>query len=58
LNQFSAKFSVKADRGKITCPHCGQVLPGDDNSMFLTHALLPAQETEFNARHPPEKNGQ
>jgi hypothetical protein len=52
VNQFSTKFSIAAERGKISCPHCGAISAGDPNSMFLTHALSKEQEAEFNAKHP------
>jgi DNA-directed RNA polymerase subunit RPC12/RpoP len=53
LNQFSTKFSLSAERGRITCPHCGRASVGDANSIFLTHALSVAEEAEFNVNHPP-----
>lgn len=52
LNQFGSKFSIAAERGKIICPHCGLVIEGDRNSLFLTHALSTEQEAEFNAKNP------
>jgi hypothetical protein len=35
------------ERGKMTCPHCGLLLTGEDNSVFMTHALSAAQEAEL-----------
>jgi hypothetical protein len=48
--QFSAEVCVPWKRGEVMCPHCGTVMAGEASSVFLTHALSPAQETEFNAR--------
>jgi hypothetical protein len=38
--------------GKIVCPHCGLTIDGEDDSVFLTHALSIEQEAEFNANNP------
>jgi DNA-directed RNA polymerase subunit RPC12/RpoP len=47
LNQFAATFSEAKDHGKITCPHCGPMVAGDNESVFLTHALSNDQETRL-----------
>ncbi|WP_158597975.1 hypothetical protein [Noviherbaspirillum saxi] len=31
----------------LTCPHCGFVIQGDGNSIFLAHALSLQEEAEF-----------
>jgi hypothetical protein len=46
--QFSAGACLPWERGEIICPHCGAVMVGEANSVFLTHALSPEQEMEFN----------
>jgi hypothetical protein len=33
--------------GVLTCPHCGLVIEGDSNSIFLAHALSAQEEAEF-----------
>jgi hypothetical protein len=51
VNRFDAQLAVPAQLGKITCPHCGLLVYGDSQSLFLTHALSAAQEYEFNLRN-------
>jgi hypothetical protein len=46
--QFSAGVTLPWQRGEMMCPHCGAVMAGDPDSVFLTHAMSPDQETEFN----------
>jgi hypothetical protein len=55
MNQFSTAFSIPSERGKIICPHCGMVLLGDMDSLFITHALSVDQEAEFNATNPLQR---
>jgi hypothetical protein len=45
--QFSAEASLPRKRGEVICPHCGATMMEDASSVFLTHALSPAQETHF-----------
>jgi hypothetical protein len=47
VNRFSTRLSPSLELGKMTCPHCGLVVDGDSNSVFLTHALSSAQEAEY-----------
>ncbi|MDF3036767.1 MAG: hypothetical protein K0S28_2041 [Paucimonas sp.] len=47
VNQFKGYVPADYESGKITCPHCATVLTGDQNSTFLTHALLPSDESRF-----------
>jgi hypothetical protein len=49
VNQFTTKFSIDGEPGKIMCPHCGQVTEADSNSLFLTHALSPEEEAQFSS---------
>lgn len=46
--QFSVEASLPWKRGEVICPHCGATMMGDASSVFLTHALSPAQEAQFN----------
>jgi hypothetical protein len=55
VNRFDAPFAGGTERGKITCPHCGLLVHGDSQSVFLTHALSPDQESDFDSRHPLEQ---
>jgi hypothetical protein len=56
INQFSALFcravSPMDKPGKIICPHCGLEANGEIESYYLTHALSPAEEAEFDALNP------
>jgi hypothetical protein len=51
INQFDAQLVNTAARGQITCPHCGLLVDGDTQSVFLTHALSAEQEYQFNSAH-------
>jgi hypothetical protein len=52
--QFSVQVSLPWARGEIICPHCGHITNGDMRSVFLTHALLVNEETEFCRRQGDE----
>jgi len=52
INQFDTGFSIHTERGKLTCPHCGLLLSGEADSVFLTHALSVEEEALFNATYP------
>jgi hypothetical protein len=38
----------------MTCPHCGLLINGATDSIFLAHALLPSEEVAFLASHRAE----
>jgi hypothetical protein len=48
--QFSAEVTLPWKRGEITCPHCGMLMMGEASSVYLAHALTPAQERDFDRR--------
>jgi hypothetical protein len=54
VNRFSADLDALADRGRVTCPHCGLVAIGDGNSIFLTHALSDEEEHLFHSQEKRE----
>lgn len=47
VNRFQARLSVRTTPGEITCPHCGLLIHGPSDSIFLAHALLPSEEVAF-----------
>lgn len=52
INRFRSSLSSVTESGKIICPHCGLVTDGETSSIFLTHALSPEEETQFNHDQP------
>jgi DNA-directed RNA polymerase subunit RPC12/RpoP len=46
VNQYELPNASIA-RGKIRCPHCGLVMVGSSELIFLTHALTPIEEDRF-----------
>jgi hypothetical protein len=52
VNRFSTRLSPSMELGQMTCPHCGVLLDGENNSVFLTHALSASQEAEYNKTGP------
>lgn len=54
VNRFSADLDALADRGRVTCPHCGLVAIGDGRSIFLTHALSDEEERIFHSQESRE----
>jgi DNA-directed RNA polymerase subunit RPC12/RpoP len=51
VNEFQLKKAHAP--GVIICPHCGHKEILFSNSVFLVHAMLPEQEAQFDAEHPP-----
>jgi hypothetical protein len=49
LNSYSLKAEVVWETGIITCPNCGHIMKGNDQFVFLTHALSKTQEARFHA---------
>jgi homoserine acetyltransferase len=49
LNQFSRNAELTIEAGRILCPHCGTTTMGDNNSIFLTHALSQQDEARLDA---------
>lgn len=47
VNQFTTRIVTCYEFGTIRCPHCGNTVKGDRDSVFLTHALSLAQEAQF-----------
>lgn len=47
VNQFTTRVINCYELGVIKCPHCGNAVQGDADSVFLTHALSLAQEAQF-----------
>lgn len=54
VNQFAKASLTQMNPGQITCPHCGALLAGDPDSVFMTHALA-AQEEARHAQQRTEK---
>lgn len=50
VNRFSIALQAWMEHGKITCPHCGTSILEEGGFVFLTHALSPKEEAEFEAR--------
>lgn len=48
------EFRIKRNQGggEIICPHCGHREPGVGDSVFLSHAMLPEQEAQFEENNP------
>jgi len=47
-----ARFSnldTSWERGKIVCPHCGAVMTGPSNFVYLAYPLTEAEEQRFDA---------
>jgi hypothetical protein len=49
VNRFHAGLSTRTTPGQMTCPHCGLLIRGASDSIFLAHALLPSDEVAFMA---------
>lgn len=55
VNRYSnVSFSV-LEPGRITCPHCGLLQNAEDDSIFMTHALAPAEESDYMKRRPDKR---
>jgi hypothetical protein len=48
VNRFDAAGMRAGVAGNIVCPHCGSAVKGEDDAVFVTHALSILQEREFN----------
>lgn len=55
VNRFHASLSTRTTPGQFTCPHCGVLIDGASDSIFLAHALLPTEEVAFLARETMNK---
>lgn len=50
VNEYTLRHVNTLNKGQIICPHCGYVLSGKSNSVFLTHALTESEEAQIMPR--------
>lgn len=52
VNEFGGRPEDLIAPGEVTCPHCGHKETRWSKSVFLTHALTPEEEEQYEERFP------
>jgi hypothetical protein len=50
INTFGPPVSTSYELGKITCPNCGATSEGEENALYLSHALSAEHEERLAGR--------